>query len=305
MFVPALVGDARVRHSEGMRLAGRLVLLAVAATCASSCSASQDANGSGGPISGGQTGSLIPCAPGLAARSPVPSGDGLFILQDDDCPVSLVANDVQVVDPYGNIIPVTLEPLPGGALLVRSGVALEAGVYDVGVAGENESWQTELTVFEPRPLPVLIGTLAETGASNCEATFVLDLDDAAAEYAPLMRLSVSVDGGPPTTWLDYGVVQPDQGRVALQIADCDPVCLGPGAHELTLSAEIAGETAQPEPVELQFEHDCREESGSCSLVTSSTPPIRRNGRSLVLAAVAAFVAAAMRRRRTDARAATR
>jgi hypothetical protein len=153
---------------------------------------------------------------------------------------------------------------------------------------------------------MVIGTLAPTAAPNCEASFTLDLDAAAAEYAPLMRLSVSVDGGPPVTWLDYGFVQPDQGQVTLQIANCQPVCLEPGAHELTLSAEIAGETAQPDPVELQFEHDCAEESGSCSIVSpSSTPPIRRNGRSAFFVAAAAFVVAGMRRRRTDARAATR
>jgi hypothetical protein len=217
-----------------------------------------------------------------------------------------VANDVQVVDPYGNIVPVTLEPLTDGVLLVRSDVALEPGVYGVAVAGESESWQTELTVFEPRPLPMRIGTLAEADIANCKASFVLDLDAAAAEYAPLMRLSVIVDGGPRTTWLDYGFVQPEQGRVALEIANCSPVCLGPGVHDLTITAEIAGETAQPDPIELRFEHDCPEESGSCSVVSPSpTPPIRRSGRSLVLVTIGAFAAAAMRRRRTAARAATR
>ena len=236
---------------------------------------------------GGQTGSLVPgcgVAPLSAAGSSVPAGDALAILYAGDCPEQAVAEQLALVGQ--GAAGVTLELVPLGAtsvFLVRADQSLAGGDYQLALGTGSTS---DLRVDdEARAVPRSLGLLEflpTDAACADQLQFQLTLAEAALAYAPLSRFDVSVDGSEQQLWVDYGALpissSPEGSRGLLELPRCGSRgCLEGGPHRLQLRAHIAGETLQPEPLELTFDVQCPrtragvEPDAGCSLSRSRSP----------------------------------
>jgi MYXO-CTERM domain-containing protein len=109
-------------------------------------------------------------------------------------------------------------------------------------------------------------------------------------------LSVSVDGGNPMLWMDFGSVSPTAEQLPLNLP-CPGFCFGIGPHSLEISALIAGESLAPAPLETEFTLGCDDETGgTCSV--ASAPGAR--GSPWALAALFWALVARLRRRHRPA-----
>jgi hypothetical protein len=286
MFGAALVARAGLRHSFVMSrygwwiTLGRAVLAgALLGGCAFQSDDSADLAGpSPDSMLGGQTGSLIPSC-GVAPLSEqgrsVPSGDAIAILYAGACPEDITSERVTLTTAGGLGVGVELEPLGiPGVYLIRTEQTLEAGDYGFSLQGEAPS---TLSVSDAAPAPPR--SLGPLRALPNEATcpdslgFELELDEAMLAYAPLLRLSIRVDGLPLQPWIDYGALEletsPDGARSVIEVPRCGKFgCLDTGNHSLELSAELATQATAPDPVEVDFSLSCPlppPEDGSCAV----------------------------------------
>ena len=278
----------------------RAVLGAWLATgCASS---DEDAGSYGFPprdyIFAGQTGSLVPncgVAPLSQEHLAVPVGDALAVLYTSGCPEVGTAG-LSVVGPDARGVPVRLEPLDAsGVYLVRVDESLSEGDYELELP---ERPSTSLSVADaPASLPVSLGTISalpQSSPCGSDVTFEWALDPDALAHAPLLRLWIRVDGSTEQLWVDYGALQVDEetGLAQLRLPRCGPAsCLLDGRHEVQMRAEVAGESADPEPLGASFDLLCPDSmttsgpssgasasasaSEGCSLgaMERSTPPV--------------------------------
>jgi hypothetical protein len=137
----------------------------------------------------------------------------------------------------------------------------------------------------PLAVPLQLGPLELVPTEEAcvdRLRFELTLDDAALAYAPLSRFDVSIDGGREQLWVDYGALpiesRAEGSRGLLEFPRCSSTgCLAGGTHRLELSARVAGEGLQPEPLELTFDVQCPvdddslEPDAGCSLSRSAKP----------------------------------
>jgi hypothetical protein len=233
------------------------------AGCASSTDGARGGGGAGGGIRGGQTGSLTPaCGVATAGTgtTPIPGGDATLVLYTADCPELATEDAVNLTDSAGNRLDVELVPLGDGKFLIRSSTMLAPGSYDVTLPGRG---QTRVSVSDVAPLPTEIGSIRQVGSANCSADFALDLGLEARDYAPLLQLSVAIDGDDPVLWVDFGLLETAPGEARLRLP-CSGACTTPGSHTITVTARIAGEDVEPEPLETAFFMEC-EPASSCAV----------------------------------------
>lgn len=263
-------GWSRLREALLGR-AGRagLVLTAAALLTPLGCGSDMDSAAMLAPreyLLGGQTGSLIPgcgVAPLSAEGRAVPAGDALAIVYAGDCPEQVAAlGSVMLGASDANTVPVELVPLDeDGAFLVRAEQSLPAGEYQLSL-GTDEGGALRVEAEAPA-VPAALGPLRRRDADTCpeRLEFELTLDAAALAYAPLTRYTLRLDDGSEQLWVDFGALRVESGadgpRGVLELPRCGSSgCLEGGPHRLELGAVIAGETLQPEPVEIQFELGC-------------------------------------------------
>jgi hypothetical protein len=267
MFVPDLSSCGRAGHS-GLVLArnprlGAFTCLAgllLLAGCGDDGAGDDGIGNWGDWVKGGQTGSLIPpcgLTPSAAAGDSIPGGSGGIVLHTDMC-TGLAAAELKLHDEDGMMVSFEVERLPGDAILLRPASPLMAGVYRLTGAGLQ---MEPVVAVEPAEVPTRLGQLVPDAAS-CGANFELTLDPLVLEYLPQLKLSVSVDGGPPETWFDYGTLEVEGGRATLSLEECFPSCLYGGSHSVRVTAELAGETATLEPIEVTLETDCPQQQES-------------------------------------------
>jgi hypothetical protein len=313
MFVPDLSSRGRPGHSQHVSRKASSLLLGLAALLLCSCASSSDEGAYVGPgvnpwVAGGQTGALIPdcgLTPAAADGDSIPGGDSGIVLYTDKC-VGFAAAELELHDQDGMMVAFDLEPLPGGAVLLRPKSPLPAGIYSVNVAGTK---MEAMVAEEPAELPMRLGTL-RAPPPQCGASAELELDPAVLEYLPQLKLSLSIDGEPETTWFDYGELMVQDGRASIGLESCGSVrCLPDGEHTLRVTGELAGELGTLAPVEVTVETRCLADSQSggndsgsgsdaaigCGLSGAGRKPA--SGHGLLLSAMVAGVLALRRRAR--------
>ena len=249
-----------------------------------------------GYILGGQTGSLVPdCgfAPLSAEGRSVPAGEALAVLYTGACSEPVSAEQLMLAG-VGSAVRLELVPLDArGAFLVQADRSLAGGDYQLDV-GANAS--SDVRVSDGELGPPRLGTLSlvpEGAECGEQLSFELALDDSALAYAPLSRFDLSIDGGQPQVWVDYGALpiesRADGSRGLLELPRCGAAgCLASGPHQLELTLRVAGKSAQPAPLELTFDLQClaptesalepasEADSGmSCAIGSSRGPASRR------------------------------
>jgi hypothetical protein len=248
-------------------------------------------------VMGGQTGALMPpcgLTPSAAAGDSIPGGRGGIVLHTESC-AGLAAAELQLHDEDGMMVSFEIERLPGGALLLRPASPLRAGVYRLTGAGLT---MEPVIAVEPAQVPTRLGQLLPEGPS-CGANFALSLDPLVLEYLPQLKLSVSVDGGPVETWFDYGTLAVEDGRATLSLEQCSPNCLNNGSHSVRVTAELAGETATLEPIDVTLQINCPRDasadddaggSGACGVaVATGSGPAGRSALRWGLLVVLALI----------------
>lgn len=275
------------------RAVGRAVLLGWLLAGCADLDGRDDAGLSGPPeyIFAGQTGSLVPScglAPLTQGQLAVPQGDTLAVLYTSGCPeLSVAALSVVGADARG--VPVRLEPLgEPDVYLVRVDESLAAGDYQLELP---ERASSTLSVGDAEAsLPVSLGSISalpQSSPCGSDVSFEWALDADVLAHAPLLRVWVRIDGGREQLWVDYGALSVDAGTgvAELRLPRCGTfLCLSDGSHRLEMRAEVAGEGAQPEPLEASFVLSCGEPAttsaqaadtssseASCSLGASTRP----------------------------------
>lgn len=291
-----------------LRLAVLLPLLALLLGCASDTAESTTA-GAGGNYTGGQTGSLMPncgIAPVSDEGGSVPSGEQAFVLYTRGCPGVPRLDELMISNAAGEPVVVEPEALADGVYLIKGSAVLMEGQYDVtlptGVSMESAS----LEVTESAPLPTELGTLSRRDDRQCDVGTIL-LRPAAdlLPYLSLAQFSYSIDGGPSGVAADYGAQAAEDGFVEIPISNCNGgPCVTEGHHRITVSAKIAGETAQPDPATLSFDIRCESDlvtdSSMCAVLSGAGERSgARGGRTwFSMIGLAALFAAVRSRRRT-------
>jgi hypothetical protein len=236
-------------------------LLLNAIGCSGASSADNAYTAGPGDYHGGQTGSLRPCSTPweTSQGGTVPAGDAALVFHTG----CTAGSEITLTDQNGELIAFEMVELDDGVVLLRADAALEPGDYRVETPDGSE--QT-LTVTEPAPLPMKLGTLTRV-ADSCSLTFRLELDPAVLPYLSLLRLEYSLVGSARLPWFEYGTV-PENSAAPLLAVDG----LTPGPHRLEVFPSLAGETMVPDTAVLDFVHDCHRaeppESGSCALPAS-------------------------------------
>lgn len=246
--------------------------LALAIAVLSSAGCSQDATVDFAAVDdlapyqlGGQTGSLIPgcgVAPLSAQGQSVPSGRALAVFYGKDCP-ALTADGRLALLGAGLDTAVELVLLAPDTYLLQAPESVPAGDYQLEL---DEQESTALSVAEGQlVVPSTFGTLAysapesASSASECPEVlrFTLELDEAALALVPLARLDVSIDGGSPQLWVDYGALRLEQdeagSRGVLELPRCADGCLAAGPHLLRLQVSLAGSSGAPAAMDVEFE----------------------------------------------------
>lgn len=290
-------------------LAVLLSLLALLPSCASDTDAESATSGAGGNYTGGQTGSLMPncgIAPVSDEGGSVPSGEQAFVLYTRGCPGVPRLDELMVRDAAGDSIAVEPEALADGVYLIKGSAVLMEGQYDVtlpiGVSMESAS----LEVSESAPLPTELGTLSRRDDRQCDVGTIL-LRPAAEllPYLSLTQFSYSIDGGPSVVAADYGAQAAEDGFVEIPISNCSGgPCVTEGRHRLTVTAKIAGETAQPDPATIEFDIRCESDvvadSSMCAVLSGAGGRSSAHGGSIgfSMMGLAALFAAVLAWRRT-------
>ncbi|MDD9941044.1 MAG: hypothetical protein OXU20_08410 [Myxococcales bacterium] len=212
-------------------------------------------------VLGGQTGALTAeCGVAPAGREgePQPGGEVGFVVYTEACVAPELAlpdllAGLELLDASGALVPFELEDLTGGATLIRPLRPLAAGDYTVQGPGLEP---TTVTVSEePETAPRELGRLTQTDV-NCGAQFNLRLDDAVLPYLAQLKLSAQVNDGMVRTWFEHGTLVATDGEAVLSLEQCFPQCLDDGSHELTVTAELAGQAEGLEPVTVSFDVAC-------------------------------------------------
>ncbi|MEY4546811.1 MAG: hypothetical protein RL685_3006 [Pseudomonadota bacterium] len=217
---------------------------------------------------GGQTGSLVPgcgIAPLSAEGQSVPVGRALAVFYAKDCPGLAAQGRLALSGAGREVQPLELIRLAGDTYLLQAAASVPAGDYQLEL-GEGAS---ALSVAEGEvEVPAVFGALSSTTAeTTAEETaegcpellrFTLELDPAALALVPLARWEVSLDGGPEQLWVDYGAlrIESDEAgsRGLLELPRCGVQgCLSPGPHHLQLRVSVAGQSREPQPLQLDFE----------------------------------------------------
>lgn len=253
---------------RSLRLALLLSLLALLPSCGSST----DSGASGGAFNGGQTGSLMPncgIAPLSEEGSSVPSGEQAFVLYTRGCPEVPRLSELMVSDAAGDPVDVQPELLADGVYLIKGSAVLMEGQYDVTLPRGVSTESASLEVSESAPLPTELGTLSRRDDQQCDVGTIL-LRPAAAllPYVSLTQFSYSIDGDPVQIAADYGAQAVKDGFLEIPMANCSGgSCVTSGHHRLTVSARIAGETAQPDSASIEFDLECEShtENGMCNV----------------------------------------
>jgi hypothetical protein len=251
------------------------------------CGASDEASDSAPLPYGGQTGSLVPrcefARPDLSAEAP--SGDNVLVVYGSACERPIAADSVELTSEDGETIPVALVDIGSGATLIRTSQVLQPGIYTVDVPGIGS---TSVKVGEPQDLPVRLGALRQIDSGICEARFDLELDEALLPYTALLKLDVRIDNGNARTLVNFGRLSADGRHARFSLGRCFDGCMSSGVHRITLSATIAGETLQPEPLEDTFVMHCPSlDSGERCSITHPRGGAGGAGAAALLLALAA------------------
>ncbi len=291
-----------------MRWLSLTILISLLPSCAS------DSGAGLSNADGGQTGSLVPPDCTLpAADNPlqVSEGDAAFVAYVPNG----AAAEATLVDAAQMPVELSFESVDGtsDAKVARSAQALTAGQYEVIYQCNSPlgpvTVRQPLTVAPANPLPTNLGTLEATfepqqsGCGNLLA-FELGLTPEAIAYEQLIELQVSINDQTPFTVAPFGTLNSVEGVVDVTLRQCDDRitshCLPNGQSMVTVTARVAGETADVEPVTLIVEARCRgaqDAEQACSV----RPEMRPWGtRSLALLGAMCTVAL-WRRRRTAER----
>jgi MYXO-CTERM domain-containing protein len=235
---------------------------------------------------GGQTGSLVPpeeCAVPAAELGElrVVEGDVAFVAhaQSGDAPLATLT------DADGNEIELTFTELEGSdGLAAKTAQALTAGNYSLsyqcdGTAGPRRL-DVNLQVDEAQPLPEELGDVRfeQEQPPSCEMAtmleFSIELGEEAHAFAQLLELSLQVDEERPFVVAHYGTLQSD-ATTTFQVPRCfgaeTKACIPSRSVSLELTAELAGEEVDIEPLPFEVDASCipRQDEGGCS--TSSAP----------------------------------
>ena len=316
-------------------LAGLGLLIAVG--CGAAESSDEGSNG-GGSLPGtgvpgewiglgGQTGSLMPSACGLApvARlQGVPSSEG-FVVYTTEC---ASAAELALVDADGNAVPVQTQMLGADAVLVTPPAGLEPGSYTLinqpapvdedrdggfdddadagpdgpaspGVGAVPAGGET-LMVLAPSSAPTRLGDLMQPNA--CSADLELAIDPSVVPHLPSLALDLRVGDGPPQRIVPFGTALLSfMGTVHIAV----PVQQLPEGGSATIVVEgvLAGEPVAIAPAMLTITcpgsvmasapgsgwSDGSDDSGcSVSHTRSSRPRVRYAGATDLTTAAAAY-----------------
>lgn len=270
-----------------------LLLFGCCATGLFGCGSSKSADaGYTGPY-GGQTGSLTPpcgVAPLTDDGSAVASGTNVAVVYTQGCAAN---NSLTVSGPNGTPVSYTLVPLDQtGAYIVRTNLALDPGTYSISLPAASAG-ATQVTVSDAAPLPTTLGTITADGVGTCdEVLFTLTLDPAAVPYATLIGLDAQVDDGQTFTWVPYGALALNGAQSALEF-HCIRDCNLHGAHTITVTPKLAGQSATLPALSVPFTASCASADSPRSCATSL------HQRASWPALIAALFAAAGLRRRRD------
>lgn len=247
-----------------------LLLAGLKVACSSSDESAAGRNSADGGFQGGQTGSLVPTCGIATDPGSVPAGDGALIVHTAGCSTPLALDEIELLDAAGNPIAFDTVELEDGAVLLRTNQTLEPGSYRVSGGSATD---VQLVVTEAEPLPMRLGELTYLGASDCTPQFELKLDESAAAYESLLKVMVSIDGGEPTTWVDYGQLEVDGDLTVLELTHCSvDSCLGSGTHTVEVTGLIAGEQDQPDPIFLDFDFECTPDAGGYACAFTRSGP---------------------------------
>jgi hypothetical protein len=277
---------------------GCLLLLAGCSANSDSANAGIGVTGHNPWVAGGQTGALRPpcgLTPAARAGDSVPGGDFGIVIHTQAC-AGFAAAELELRDEAGASIPFVLEPLPGGAMLLRPQRALAAGVYRVMVAGVV---MESIVAEQPEALPMQLGTLRPS-APSCGADVELEVDALLLPYLPQLKLSVSVDGGPEQTWFDYGTLDANAGRALLSLPCSSQPCLADGAHTLRVTAHVTVQTRCQGAASASFSADMAERERNPGCGVAPTRRTAASGRGLLALELALGLLAVRRARRSSA-----
>jgi hypothetical protein len=216
----------------------------------------------------------------------------------------------ELLSENGEKIAVTAEPAPGpsSAYWLKPVRALEPHrTYRMRFerpCGEGAPWiEQQFQTGDEAPVPAQLGDTPRvtsernmrsvpTASGSCTTEITaevahveLDLAPGWERILPLTRVSVLVDGKAWTELAPSDASAPLETEVVAGCEVRDHYAYGyvePGKHKLELRARLAGQSAQPEPVELELDLSCgtpaadggmpSTPSAGCSVVTSARAP---------------------------------
>jgi hypothetical protein len=245
---------------------------------------------------GGQTGSLTPrcgVAPLASDGTAVAAGDSIAVLYTSDC----ANTSITVIGPDGIPVAHSLEPIDdAGTYVVRLDATASPGNYAIALPQGSDAGSTEVTVGQAAPLPTTLGTLTADDVGSCTDTaFTLTLDPDALQFAPLIRLDASIDGGQWFTWVAYGALDLDGNQSTLEL-HCMGDCNLDGPHTLHVSAQLAGEPASFQTLSVPFTMSCPSPPGTNCSAAARAGRTRSTWPSAFVVALA-FIGWRWRRRR--------
>lgn len=232
----------------------------------------------------------------------------------------------------GEKIPVATEPAPGSSTVywLKPMRALEPNhTYRMRFerpCGEGARWiEQAFQTGDEAQVPALLGDTPRvarqngtrsvpTASGSCTTEIAanvahveLDLASGWQPVLPLTRISVLVDAKPWAELVPNDASAPLATDVVAGCDVADKLAYGfvePGKHELELRARVAGQGAQPEPVQLQLDLGCAPpaaDSGRKSAAGCSVTRARASAESWFGVMACAWLGACLRRARKRAR----
>lgn len=261
MFETALVGGVRPAHSRCMRRFAMGVSL-VSLACVAACS-SDGADEASGPIHNGQTGSLTPVCGLRAEQLVLRESQRGFVVDTAGCRANGALSGLSLAGDDGRPVEFRSVSLGNGKYLIIPSVELEPGEYAVSLEGSRrEVTVEEPTMAPPPPPPARVGELTGLAPRSCGLNLALTLDPALVPFAPLTKLTLSIDGS-RSVYRDYGELTADDAVIEIV---CEGYCAGPGRHRVEVHAELADEALALEPASVTVDVECDgvEDDAGCS-----------------------------------------